>query len=421
VRSSRRRLPVIALLTADAISLSGNAAALVAIPWFVLETTGSASKTGITAAASIIPVIISSLLGGAFVDRLGYRRASIVADLASCAAVAAIPLLHSTVGLAFWQLLVLVFVGALLDAPGVTARASLIPEVAAPAGWSLERASGAAAAVNRGARLAGAPVAGALIALVGPTNVLWLDAVTFLVSAAAIAIGVPQTGDKALRAAEASTGYFKEVREGFVFLFEQRSLLALTVVVTVTNMLDSIATVALPVLAHRVYGSAWSLGLMLGVTGAGSLLGALAFSAIGDRHSRRRLFTVGFAGATIWYPIAALFPPLGVLLVARGAAGLATGPINPVIDTVFLERVPDGMLGRVFGVGNAAAWIAMPLGVLVAGPAIDAIGLRWTLLATGLIYAVVAALTMWAPSLVDLDRRGSLESAHEMVPAGEGS
>jgi len=84
------------MLSADAISMAGNAAALVAIPWFVLQTTGSASKTGITAAAGIVPVIISGLLGGPYVDRLGYRRASIIADLTSFAAVAAIPLLHAT-------------------------------------------------------------------------------------------------------------------------------------------------------------------------------------------------------------------------------------------------------------------------------------------------------------------------------------
>jgi MFS family permease len=58
----------------------------------------------------------------------------------------------------------------------------------------------------------------------------------------------------------------------------------------------------------------------------------------------------------------------------------------------------------VFGVGNAAAWIAMPLGVLIAGPAIEAFGLRATLIATGAVYVVVAALTIWAPSLADLDR-----------------
>jgi MFS family permease len=400
----RRRGPLVALLSADAISMTGNAAALVAIPWFVLQTTGSASKTGITAAAAIVPTIISGLVGGAFVDRLGYRVASIVADLSSCIAVAAIPLLYETVGLEFWQLVLLVFLGALLDAPGVTARASLLPDVAAPAGWSLERASGAAAAVNRGSRLAGAPIAGLLIALVGATNVLWIDAATFLFSAAAIAIGVPRRTLDEVRAGELRSGYLAEIKDGFAFLVQRRSLFVLTVVVTVTNMLDSVATVALPVYAREIYGTPWSLGLMIGIAGAGSVLGAVAFSAVGERHSRRAVFTWGFAGATLWYPVAALFPPLWVMLAARGVSGITTGPINPVIDTVFLEWVPDGMRGRVFGVGNAAAWIAMPLGVLVAGPAIETVGLRLTLLVTGAIYAGVAALTIWAPSLADLDR-----------------
>jgi MFS family permease len=399
-------VPLVAMLSADAISMAGNAAALVAIPWYVLLTTGSASKTGITAAAGIVPVIISGLVGGPYVDRLGYRRASIIADLTSFAAVAAIPLLHATVGLEFWQLVLLVFLGALLDAPGVTARASMLPEVAEPAGWSLERVSGAAAAVNRAARLAGAPLAGLLIFFVGPTNVLWIDAATFVFSAAAIAFGVPARASARVVSEDGTrTNYITEIKEGFAFLYDRRALFVLTVVITVTNMLDAVGIVALPVYANRVYGTAWSLGLMIGISGAGAVLGALAYSAVGERVSRRTVFTWGFAGATIWYPIAAMFPPLGVMLTARGVSGAAAGPINPVIDTVFLERVPDGMRGRVFGVGNAAAWIAMPLGVLIAGPAIETFGLRATLVATGIVYAVVAVLTIWAPSLADLDRR----------------
>src|SRR5580765_3386575 len=124
---TRSRLPILSLFAANAVSLSGNMAALVAIPWFVLQTTGSASKTGITAFAGLLPVILSGFFGGALVDRLGYRRMSIIGDLASAISVAAIPILHSTIGLEFWQLVVLVFLGGLLDAPGGTARTSLLP------------------------------------------------------------------------------------------------------------------------------------------------------------------------------------------------------------------------------------------------------------------------------------------------------
>jgi MFS family permease len=401
----RRRAPLYSLLAANAVSMSGNVAALVAIPWFVLQTTGSAARTGVVAAAGLVPIVVSGFIGGALVDRLGYRRASIVADLASSGAVAAIPLLHATIGLAFWQLLVLVFLGGLLDAPGVTARASLLPDVASDARWSLERASGASAVVERASRLAGAPLAGLLIAATSATSVLWIDAASFLVSATIVAVGVPRRAPTSDAVPGQPTSYILELREGFTFLREDRTLFVLVAVLTLTNMLDAVSMVVLPVYAERVYGSAVSLGLMMGVAGAGSVMGALAFGVVGDRVSRRRVFTWGFAGATIWYPVAALFPPLGVLLVAKTLAGISAGPLNPVIDTVFFVRVPDGLRGRVFGVVSASAWLAMPLGVLVAGPAIEVAGLRATLVVTGALYLGVVLAAMALPSLRGLDDR----------------
>ena len=402
---ARNRVPIVALLAANAISMTGNNAALVAIPWFVLATTGSATRTGITAFAGLVPIVLSGLFGGALVDRLGYRRMSIVADIASALATAAIPLMHATKGLAFWQLLVLVFIGRLLDAPGTTARDALVPDVARHAGWGLERASGASAVIERGARLSGAPLAGVLIAVVGATNILWIDAASFIVSAAVVAIGVPSVAgvDR-----NEQKNYVRELREGLAFLRQDRTLATLIGVVTVTNLLDSVSVVALPVLALRVYGSSLSLGLMMGVLGAGAVVGALAFSAFGHRLSRRLVFCWGFLGVTVWYPAAAAFPRLGVLLAALAFAGIAAGPINPVIGTVFYERVPDGMRGRVLGLTQATAWIAMPIGVLVAGPAIELLGLRATLLIVGGIYFGVTLAVMFLRALRDLDRQPPL-------------
>jgi MFS family permease len=416
--ATRGRRPLFSLLGATGVSMAGNAAALVAIPWFVLQTTGSASKTGITAAASIVPIVISGFVGGALVDRLGYRRTSVLADLASAGAVAAIPLLYATVGLAFWQLVLLVFLGGLLDAPGNTARAAILPDVAAPAGWSLERASGALAVVVRASRLTGAPLAGVLIAVLGPTEVLWIDAATFLVSAVLVLVGVPTR----LRAEDPTANdgrrsYVRELREGFALLREHRALFALILVVTFTNALDAVSMVSLPVYAMEVYGSALSLGLMTGLASLGAVGGALAFSAVGERLSRRRVFTWGFLGSTIWYPVAALFPPLGLMLLAKVLAGFAAGPLNPVIDTVFFERVPDGIRGRVFGVSEACAWLAMPVGVLVAGPLIEAFGLRATLLVTGGLYVAVVLVAMTLPSLRDLDERRRPAGVGAQAPA----
>jgi MFS family permease len=416
VSGAADRRPLVALFAANAVSLTGNVAALVAIPWFVLSTTGSAAKTGVTASAALLPVVLSGLFGGALVDRLGYRRTSVVSDLASAGAVAAIPLLHATIGLQFWQLVLLVFLGGLLDAPGGTARHALLPDVAARAGWTLERATGATAVVERASRLAGAPLAGVLLAVAGPTNVLWIDAASFLVSASAVALGVPRPATPRERA---SSSYLDELREGYRFLRRERTLGVLVVIVSLTNAFDAIAMVALPVLAMRVYESPLSLGLMIGTAGAGSAVGALVFAAVGDRLSRRDVFTWGFIVVTVSFPVAAAFPPLGVLLVAKAVSGLAAGPINPVIDTVFLERVPAGMRGRVFGVTHAAAWVAIPLGVLVAGGVIDAIGLRATLLVSGVAYLAVTVAARLIPALRGLDDRPAVDEALETEPAAE--
>src|SRR5690349_13638747 len=184
-------IPLYSLFSANAISLVGNVFTLIAIPWFVLQTTGSATKTGITGFFNILPVIIAGFLGGAIVDRLGYKRTGIIADLASGITVALVPILYFTVGLAFWQLMILVFLGTLLDTPGNTARDALLPELAEQAGMPIERVTSLAHVIERGARMIGAPLAGLLIGLMDTANVLWLDAASFFISAGIVWIFIP--------------------------------------------------------------------------------------------------------------------------------------------------------------------------------------------------------------------------------------
>ncbi len=121
-----------------AISQIGNQLAALAVPWFALQTSGSATRTGLVAAAALLPTALASFLGGAVVDRAGSRRMSIACDLLNGITMAMVPLLYHTVGLGFLPLLAPVFLGALFDSPGNTARMALPPEVAEPAGMRLE-------------------------------------------------------------------------------------------------------------------------------------------------------------------------------------------------------------------------------------------------------------------------------------------
>ena len=97
--SIRASLPIHAMSGAAALSQVGNMLTFVAVPWFVLQTMGSAARTGIVGAAVALAAVLASLFGGPLVDRLGFKRTSVVSDLVSGLTVAAIPLLYLTVGL----------------------------------------------------------------------------------------------------------------------------------------------------------------------------------------------------------------------------------------------------------------------------------------------------------------------------------
>jgi MFS family permease len=397
------RVPLYTLLAANAVSAVGNALTIVALPWFVLATTGSAAKTGLTGFFLLLPAVLAGVFGGTLVDHLGFKRASILADAVSGIGIALIPLLYHTVGLAFWQLLALVFIGALLDVPGLTARRSLLPELATLAGVRLERANAAYEANNTLAFLVGPPLAGVLIATLGPTNVLWVDAATFAVAIAAIAIAIPNVVETAARPVGR---YLAEVKRGLDFLRRDRVLVALAVSIGLSNIFGHpMVAVILPVYGQETLESATTLGLLIGVTGGGALLGTLAYGAVGYRLPRRLVWLAGFLVWPLEFWVLLLEPPIAVLAAAMAFAGFMMGPINPLAVTVRHERIPPALRGRVFATFSAIALAVAPLGVLIAGWLIDTLGFSPTLLLfalgaqlLGLSFLFVAAFHELAPA-----------------------
>lgn len=411
----RQRWPLAGLLAGHVVSLTGNMLTLIALPLYVLAETGSAAATGIAGFFATLPVVIGGPFGGVLVDRVGYRRASVVADVVSGVTIATIPLLDAAVGLPFWALLALVFASGLLDTPGQTARSALLPDVAATARVPLERAVGMFEAAERAARLVGAPLAGFLVALLGPLTVLAVDAATFAVSAVLVAALVPRPAGHSARRPDDDTsgtaelpqrGYWRELGEGLRFTGREPLLRAVVLLVLVTNFFDAAKTsVLLPVYAQRELGGAVALGLLVGAMGGGALIGSLGFGAIGYRLPRRATFVTAFAlaGGPPAFALAAGLP-LPALVVVTALAGFAAGAINPIIGVVKLERVPPGMRARVYGLVNAGAWAAMPLGALTAGFAAEQFGVTATLFALGCAYILVTLTPLLGGPWRDMNR-----------------
>jgi len=398
---ARRRGPLVAVLAAHAVSVAGNALTIVAVPWFVLQTTGSAVQTGLAAGAATLPIVLSGLFAGPLIDRVGYVRTSVVADLASGVTVLAIPLLYAAGALPLWALLTLVVVSGLFDTPGERARIALLPDVATLAGTTLERATAALDGVERGARMVGAPLAGLLLTVVDGPTLLLLDAVTFLVAAVVVAAARAPS----VVGGRAADGYLVELRAGLAFIRRDRLVRAMLGMVLVTNLLDAAYSgVVLPVYAERVLGGAADLGWLLAVWGAGALAGTLAFGAVGHRLRRWPTFTAAFlvAGAPRFFLFAAE-PGLVPLLVALAVIGFSVGAINPILGVTEFERIPAPLRARVMGATSAGAWLAMPLGAVLGGALIESVGLTPTLNGLGLAYLATTLVPLALPIWRTLD------------------
>lgn len=405
ISGPRRRVPILALLAANAVSETGNVLAFVAIPWFVLQTTGSAVKTGLTGAAFLLAAVMAGVFGGPVVDRLGFKRASIVADLAGAVTVALVPLLYHTVGLLFWQLLVLVFLGGFLDAPGHTARQSLVPALAGRAGMGIERANSAFQGIQYASFLLGPPLAGLLISLFAPGNVLWIDAATFVVSAALVGALVAAPALRADTGAQRAGRYLAELAEGVAFIRRDRLVVWMFGIGVVANSLVlPLFAVVLPFFAREAYGSAVDLGLMLGGFGSGALAGTVLYGIFGGRLPRRATLVaaISLLGVPFWVLVAT--PPLGLAIGALFVAGFALGPPNPLTYSVLQERTPPRMLGRVLGAGVSLSMVGAPAGMVLSGYVLEILGLRPTLVGISACYLAVGLLALLSPALHELDK-----------------
>src|SRR5215211_5933887 len=354
-----RRTDVFALAAANAASQLGSVVAVVALPWFVLVTTGSPARTGLTAFATTLPLAFGALVGGPVVDWIGIRRASIVSDLGAAAAIATIPALHGAGALSFPLLLALAFTASALEAPGRAARRAMLPDLAGRASMPLEHANSVSTTSEHMGYVAGAPLAGVLIAAIGAPGALYEDAASFVLSALIVAAGVPRVH------AELGRTHFAD---GFRFVVGTPMLRTFFLIWTIGGFfIAPLAAVVLPVYARQELGGAGTLAAAVVAYGAGGLAGTVAFGLVGRRLSRRPFFV------TVWvvYPLLALalvsVPPLVPLVLLLLAIGFVVGMYDPFEVTIHQELIPPELRARAYAILLASEMAVVPLSMLLYG------------------------------------------------------
>jgi MFS family permease len=389
IASRRDRLGILALLAANAISLTGNQVTMFALPWFVLETTDSAAQTALVAATQMAAFLIAAIAGGVVVDRFGPKWLSVVSDVASGLSIAAIPVLMHTIGLDLWQVLVLAFLGAILDSPGGNARYGIITDLIDLTGWRSERVYSAFSSADGVARIGGPILAGGLIAWFGAVNALWVDAASFAVSALLITILVPLT----TRPVMPEASFLGDVRAGWDYL-RSRPLLVrfFTLIVCVNLTAVPLAAVVIPKIAHDHYGSSRVGGIMLAADGIGVIVGGVFFGMIGRRLTPYRSMMVALVLLFLSLALLSGLFPVAVSVAALALTGIGFGVMVPNNQTVFRRITDLEFRGRLLGLRDAVVGISSPMMVVIVGLALDVSPARLVIFS---LAAINMAVLIW--------------------------
>ncbi|WP_405438991.1 MFS transporter [Streptomyces avidinii] len=394
----RRRWGIYVLLGAVAVSSVGEAMMVVAVPWFVLQTTGSVAQTGILVALGAVASGAVGFVSGPLVDRWGFRTTAVLSYTVGGLGAACIPVMHALEMLNFPILAALVVAANVLDIPASAAVTGLVPELAEDAGMPLERGNALLGGVHQVAQLCGPPLGGAAVALLGVADVLLIDAVACLLAAALI-LGLLSAG-RARPADRPATPYLNELRSGLRTLREHRLLRAVAVSGTAFNGLDSgLAGVVLVTYAYQHLGSATSLGILLTAFGLGAVVGTVGYAVAGHRLGARRVYLgAGFAVALLIGALAAL-PSLPVGAALLALLGAFAAPVGPVRTGVLQRSVPREQYGRVTAAVDTAGLVAVPLGASLTVVMVGAAGLRPAIVTLACGYLLVVGCCWAAPAL----------------------
>lgn len=342
-------------------------------------------------AARLLPAVLFTLLGGVIVDRVPRRLAMLASDLAQGTAVAVITVLVATGAIHLIDLVLMAVVFGLGDAVFFPAAMAITPELV-----PRELLVGASALTGTSSQVArvliGPALGGLLVGLLGTAWGFGIDAVSFLVSAAAL-------GAMSGRSAPVPSGRspLEDLREGLRFCRSQRWLWVTTLGASLGNFVAfSPLGVLVPLLVKNVlHGGGIALGLVIA---AGGLGGAAASVLLGQRRPPRRRLVhlwLGWGLSGIGVLGLGLVPDLwlaaGVAFVTYGLDAYGSVLFNPLIQ----EGVPEALLGRVASVDYVLGFALSPLGLLAAGVAADVIGVRATLIVGG----GITALTTFIPLL----------------------
>jgi MFS family permease len=378
--------------TGTVVSSTGDEITMLALPWLVLQLTGSPFQLGIVAALQNLPFLLFTLIAGVYADRWDRRRIMLSADLLRFASLATIPIAALFGVLTMAQIYVIAFLAGTGRVWFDVAHYALLPGIVEPdqlvdANSKFQTSDGVSV-------LLGPSIGGFLIKLAGAANAIALDAASFLISAAAL-FTLPS-----LRAAQspAERGWKAQLVGGLRYLIQQRPIfenaLALLALLFFGTMVDAVFVFYAQ---HELHLDAALTGIVLAAAGLGPIL----FGSLAPQVRRRfRTGQVMVATAILSGPllalrdVAVLVPkPLAIALAGASLAlGFGMAALWNVATLSYRQAViPGHLMSRVNSSLRFIGWGTMPIAAFAGGVLSQTIGVRWLIAISAVGLTLVGA------------------------------
>jgi DHA3 family macrolide efflux protein-like MFS transporter len=415
---SKWQIPFFTIWTGQQLSLVGSGAAQFALIWYLTTTTGSATVLATSSLMAFLPTVFLGPFVGALVDRWNRRVVMIVADTVIALASLCLAYLFWVDALQIWHVYAVMFVRAVGSGfhwPAMEASTSLmVPEE------QLTRVAGLNQTVKGVLNIVGAPLGALLMELLPLYGIMMLD-----VGTAALAIvplffvRVPQPKRAGVDGAQKQS-ILADVREGLRYLWGWPGMLAIIGMLIILKIVLTPAFSLAPLLVSEHFrGTAAQLSLLEVVVGVGFVIGGLLLSAWGG--FKRRIHTMMMGMAIGGLSLAALgFAPAAMFWMASVSI-FVFGLTVPLIDGPFLAilqtSVAPEMQGRVLTLVGSLLNLTSPIGLVIAGPVSDRLGLQVWYVAGGVLTAVAGLIGLVTPVIANIEQNNNGAAAvEEKIP-----
>jgi DHA3 family macrolide efflux protein-like MFS transporter len=390
--------------TGQAFSLFGSALVQFSLIWWLTQKTGSGTMLAFATLAGMLPQVVLGPFAGALVDRWNRRLIMIVADTSIALATLGLIILFTTGLVQIWHVYVLMAIRSLggafhFPAMGASTRL-MVPEK------HLTRISGLNQTLQGIMNMIAPPI-GALLIEVFPTqNVLLIDIATAALAVLPLLfIQIPQP-PRVETSHDVKPSLLGDVREGLVYVRGWTGLMVIIWMAVLLNALLTPTESLMPLLVTKYFGKgALEFGLINSVSGFGIIVGGVLLSVWGGFKKKIVTSMIGVIGIGIGIAGIAL-APANMFTLALISAGISTAMMpfaNGPLGAIMQAKVRPDMQGRVMSLVNSAASAMAPLGLLIAGPVSDFIGIRSWYLIAGLVTIFMGFFGFSLPAVMHVE------------------